>query len=580
MSAQRMSGRRVTLALLVVFIVSGFLATRLVDVQIVRAAELQEESASIRTTTETIWASRGAIVDQFGNELAVDVDRYDVSTDPRVVGDFRRNGEIVALQESMENIAEITGADPDSMLNAAVSNPGAHFVYLVKGVTPEQREQLRELNIPWLQLDLVRERRYPFGPVAGNLTGMLGTDEPLAGAERLYDECLRAHNGRAVYQQGADGVRLPGTTTVVEDPVHGGEVTLTIDSDLQWYVLQQLAEHGTKLQARYGSAMVVRVADGHILAAADWPTFDPNNFANSPTQHMGARVFSSPYEPGSTMKSIGVAMLIDGGFTHASDQIVAPGFYQLNSGHFIKNMVVSDARRLTTAGVLHTSSNTGMAVLASRMTKTQAHDYFYKFGFGQPTAVGFLGESAGILRSPGSVDAVTRYTQFFGQGISTTSAQMAGAYQALANGGVRLPLRLIEGCTSVDGEFAPAPSDEPVRVVSPAAAQATINIMETNVAQSALRDTLEIAGYRVAAKTGTAEIASSGGYGDDRVISLVGMAPAENPEYVVLVSFYKPQTSKVSSAAAPAFRDLMSHVLKHYRVAPSSEPASYPPLTW
>jgi cell division protein FtsI (penicillin-binding protein 3) len=568
------------LALLVVFIVSGFLATRLVDVQIVRAAELQEESASIRTTTETIWASRGAIVDQFGNELAVDVDRYDVSTDPRVVGDFRRNGEIVALQESMENIAEITGADPDSMLNAAVSNPGAHFVYLVKGVTPEQREQLRELNIPWLQLDLVRERRYPFGPVAGNLTGMLGTDEPLAGAERLYDECLRAHNGRAVYQQGADGVRLPGTTTVVEDPVHGGEVTLTIDSDLQWYVLQQLAEHGTTLQARYGSAMVVRVADGHILAAADWPTFDPNNFANSPTQHMGARVFSSPYEPGSTMKSIGVAMLIDGGFTHASDQIVAPGFYQLNSGHFIKNMVVSDARRLTTAGVLHTSSNTGMAVLASRMTKTQAHDYFYKFGFGQPTAVGFLGESAGILRSPGSVDAVTRYTQFFGQGISTTSAQMAGAYQALANGGVRLPLRLIEGCTSVDGEFAPAPSDEPVRVVSPAAAQATINIMETNVAQSALRDTLEIAGYRVAAKTGTAEIASSGGYGDDRVISLVGMAPAENPEYVVLVSFYKPQTSKVSSAAAPAFRDLMSHVLKHYRVAPSSEPASYPPLTW
>ncbi len=580
MSAQRVSGRRVALALLLVIAVSGFFVSRLVDVQIVRAAELQEQSADIRTTTETIWASRGSIVDQFGNELAVDVDRYDVSADPRVVGDFRRNGEVISLAQAMADVAQITGGDYQQMLSAALRNPEAHFVYLVRAVTPEQRDALRELRIPWLQLDLVRERLYPFGSVAGNLTGMLGRDEPLAGAERLYDECLQAVNGRAVYQRGADGVRLPGTTTVTEDPVHGGDVTLTIDSDLQWYVLQQLAEHGTRLQASYGSAMVVRVADGHILAAADWPTFDPNDFAQTPTHHMGARVFSSPYEPGSTMKSVGIAMLIDAGHTTAGERIVAPGFYQLASGHFIKNMLVSDARQLTTAGVLHTSSNTGISVLANRMTKTQAHDYFSKFGFGKQTAVGFLGESAGILRDPGSVDIVTRYTQFFGQGISTTSAQMAGAYQALANDGVRLPLRLIEGCSSAEGEFTPAPTEQPIRVVSPAAARATVNILETNVAQGALRPILEIKGYRVAAKTGTAEIASAGGYGSDRVISLVGMAPAENPEYVVLVTFYKPQTSRVSSAAAPAFRDLMSHVLKHYRVAPSSEPAVYPPLTW
>jgi len=580
MTAQRVSGRRVALALVLIFAVSGFLVSRLVDVQVVRAAELQEQSANIRTTSETIWASRGSIVDQFGNELAVDVDRYDVSVDPRIVGDFRRSGEVISLSNAMAEIASITGEDQNKLLTTAVRNPEAPFAYLVRGVTPEQREQLRALRIPWLQLDLVRERLYPFGSVAGNLTGMLGRDEPLAGAERLYNECLKAVNGRAVYQRGADGVRLPGTTTVLEEPIHGGDVTLTIDSDLQWYVLQQLAEHGTRLQARYGSAMVVRVADGHILAAADWPTFDPNDFATTPTNHMGARVFSSPYEPGSTMKSIGVAMLIDAGYTSPGERIVAPGFYKLPSGHFIKNMLVSDSRQLTTAGVLHTSSNTGMSVLAERMTKTQAHDYFAKFGFGQPTAVGFLGESAGILRQPNSVDVVTRFTQFFGQGISTTSAQMAGAYQALANDGVRLPLRLIEGCTSSEGEFLQAPTEAPVRAVSAAAARATVNILETNVSQGALRPTLEISGYRVAAKTGTAEIASAGGYGSDRVISLAGMAPAEKPEYVVLVSFYQPQTSRVSSAAAPAFRDIMSHVLKHYRVAPSSEPAIYPPLTW
>jgi cell division protein FtsI (penicillin-binding protein 3) len=278
---------------------------------------------------------------------------------------------------------------------------------------------------------------------------------------------------------------------------------------------------------------------------------------------MGARVFSSPYEPGSIMKSMGIAMLIDGGYTYSADQIVAPGFYNIGSGRFIKNMIVSDSRQLTTAGVLQTSSNTGMAVLADRMTKSEAYRYFRDFGFGSKTAVDFLGESTGVLREPDDVDAVTRYAQFYGQGMSVTAVQMAGAYQALGNDGLRVPLRLVEGCTSSDGEYRPEPVVEPVQVVSASAAQQTVNILETVVSQGALRPVLEIPGYRVAAKTGTAEIANASGYGSERVISLAGMAPAENPEYVVLVSFYKPQTSKVSSAAAPAFRDLLSHVLKH-----------------
>jgi cell division protein FtsI (penicillin-binding protein 3) len=409
---------------------------------------------------------------------------------------------------------------------------------------------------------------------------MLGRDEPLAGTELLHDACLHADNGVATYQKGADGVRLPGTTTVVQDPIHGGTVHLTIDSDLQWYVLQQLAEHGSRLQAEYASAMVVRVSDGHILAAADWPTFDPNDFSRAPTQHVGARVFSTPFEPGSTMKSVGIAMLMDAGLTSADDRIVAPGLFQATPGRFIKNMVVADSRQLTTAGVLQTSSNTGISVLSGRMGREQAHRYFSSFGFGELTGVDFLGESRGVLRSPSTVDSLTRYAQFYGQGISVTSAQMASAYQTLANGGLRVPLRLVTGCTTVDGQFIEQPIDPTRQVISPQAAQQTVNILETVVSQSALRPILEIPGYRVAAKTGTAEVANATGYGDDSIISLAGMAPAEKSEYVVLVSFHKPKTDRVSSAAAPAFKEIMSQVLKHYRVAPSTEPAVVPPLTW
>ncbi len=567
-------------ALLVVFLMAGLLVSRLVDVQVVRADELQEQSADIRTTSEVIWASRGSIVDSFGNDLATDVDRYDVSTDPRKVGDFRRDGEVVTVSSAMAEIALITGANADELLYEVNKDTTAHFTYLVKGVSPEDRQALRELRNPWLQMDLVRERTYPFGPVTANLTGMLGRDEPLAGVERKYDSCLQAINGSATYQRGADGIRLPGTTQMVEEPIHGGNVKLTIDSDLQWYVLQTLAEHGSALGAQYGSAMVVRVEDGHILAAVDWPTFDPNDFSQSPVEFMGARSFSSPYEPGSIMKSIGIAMLIDGGYTYSEDKIVAPGFYEVYPGRFIKNFLVADDRQLTTAGVLHTSSNTGISVLADRMPKAEATRYFEKFGFGSVTGVDFLGESAGQVLPVDRVDVVTRYNQFFGQGISVTAAQMASSYQTLANDGVRVPLRLVEGCITRDGEVISEPLAEPVPVVSASAARQTVRAMETIVSQGPLRNTLEIPGYRVAAKTGTAEIATSDGYGDDRVISLAGMAPAEDPEYVVLVSFYKPQTSRVSTAAAPAFHEVLSHVLKHYRVAPSTEPALLPPLTW
>lgn len=580
MAHQRISSRRMGVALLVIFLMAGLLVSRLVDVQVVRAAELQEQSAEIRTTSEVIWASRGSIVDSFGNDLATDVDRYDVSADPRKVGDFRRDGEMVTVMAAMAEIALITGANADELLYAVNSNPEAHFTYLVKSVSPEDRQALRELRNPWLQMDLVRERTYPFGPVTANLTGMLGTDEPLAGVERKYDSCLRAINGTATYQKGADGIRLPGTTQLVEEPIHGGDVRLTIDSDLQWYVLQTLAEHGSNLGAQYGSAMVVRVEDGHVLAAADWPTFDPNDFSESPVEFMGARAFSSPYEPGSIMKSVGIAMLIDGGYTYSEDKIVAPGFYEVYPGRYIKNFLVADDRQLTTAGVLHTSSNTGISVLADRMPKAEATRYLRNFGFGEVTGIDFLGESSGQVLPVDQVDVVTRYNQFFGQGISVTAAQMASSYQTLANDGVRVPLRLVDGCLTNDGEFVPEPVAEPVQVVSASAAQQTVRMMETIVSQGPLRNTLEVPGYRVAAKTGTAEIATSTGYGDDRVISLAGMAPAENPEYVVLVSFYKPQTSRVSTAAAPAFHEILSHVLKHYRVAPSTEPAILPPLTW
>ena len=191
-----------------------------------------------------------------------------------------------------------------------------------------------------------------------------------------------------------------------------------------------------------------------------------------------------------------------------------------------------------------------------------------------------MGEEPGTVREPDSIDGHSAVTQMFGQGMTVTSAQVASAYQAIANGGVRHPLTLVTSCEYPDGSSTHVPAQEPVRVVSESAARSTVDILESVATDGWLRSSLQVPGYRVAAKTGTAEVAEFGSYGDERIVSVAGMAPADDPEFVVITTFVKPDTMKTSAAAAPAFQSIMTQVLGTYRVSPSTQPATRYPLTW
>jgi cell division protein FtsI (penicillin-binding protein 3) len=168
----------------------------------------------------------------------------------------------------------------------------------------------------------------------------------------------------------------------------------------------------------------------------------------------------------------------------------------------------------------------------------------------------------------------------FGQGITATSAQMASLYQTLGNGGVRMPLTLVSGCERPDGTWTDVPVPTGTRVVSDYAAEQTLLMMETVASQGASRDVVSIPGYRIAAKTGTGEVAENGEYGSERIVSYAGVVPADNPEYAIVVTFGKPDTMKSSAAAAPVFNAIMEQVIKTFRVPPSTEPAPNLPLTW
>lgn len=587
------TSRRLRFTALVVLAVVALFVVKLVDLQVVRAEELTTAAESRRTIPVTTYGIRGSIVDAVGTVLADSVERYDITAAPVNVGtttEMTIDGERVEVptSEAVAKIAELTGAVAADLTAALTADPESQFTYLVKAVDLATFQAVWQLDIGWVYSDMRPSRVYPSGAIAGNLVGFLGADEPLAGTERRWDECLASTTGTSTYERGADGVRLPGSLVVEDEPSDGGTVHLTIDSDLQWFAQQKLAERGTEVGADWGTAMVVRVNTGEIVAAADWPSIDPNDLNSVGPNDAGARSFVAPFEPGSIMKPVAFAALLDQGLISPNTQLVVPGRYTegLPAGEYITDVFSHGDLRWTATGILMNSSNIGTVMLSNNLTLEQRYDYFMKFGFGQPTEVDFLGESVdgnhGLVFTPGETasDSVTAATQMFGQGITATSAQMASLYQTLGNDGVRLPLTLVSGCERPDGTWTDVPVADGERVVSEYAADTTLQMMETVATQGGLRSVITVPGYRLAAKTGTGEVAENGRYGAERIVSLAGVFPADRPEYAIVVTFAKPDIMKSSAAAAPTFNAIMEQVIKTFRVQPSTEAAPDLPLTW
>ncbi|MFP7833484.1 peptidoglycan D,D-transpeptidase FtsI family protein [Marisediminicola sp. LYQ134] len=579
-----MTRRRLAVAIITVVAVIGVFVVRLVDIQVVRADELNANSMDRRAVAQTTYAARGDIVDKDGNVLAGSVMRYDITVSPKTIpATFTRVDDEgveteVTLEEAAAEVARITGQKKAEVLAAFTDNPESDFEYVIQEVPTETMREIRELGIPGIYPRQRPARIYPGGSVGGNLVGFVGTDGPQNGLERTEDSCIASEDGSSTYERGADGIRLPGSTVTTQEAVDGGTLHTTIDYDLQWTVQQTIAEQALAIGAESASASVVEVATGEIRALADWPSVDPNNVDGTPVTNLGSLAFTTPYEPGSTFKPMTAAMLIDKGVADPMTQVSVPAVWFSPEGNRIADAAPHADLQLTLTGVIEQSSNVGISQLATRVSNSDRYDYMRAFGIGSKTEVDFQGESAGLLSE--TWDDQTKYNVSFGQGVSVTGAQMASIYQTLGNGGVRKPLTLVTGCELPDGTMTDEPSTEETRVVSEAAADTSVAMMESVANTGGLAAQLQIPGYRVAAKSGTAEVAAGGVYTSDRVVSVAGLAPAEDPKYAVIVTFVKPSTIRTSAAAAPTFQKIMTQVLKTYRVTPSSTPAPSMPTTW
>ena len=574
-------GRRLGAFAVFLFLMVAVLGFRLVDFQVVRAAEIQEQSLETRKITHTMSSLRGDILDSSGHVLAKTVFRYDVNVAPKHVGPVFQTIDGVRTERSVDEIAmdlsQLLGIDYGELVLKLEGD--SEYSNLAKTVNAEIYNAIRDMNVPWVFFDQFEDRLYPMGAVAGNILGFVGNDgTPLAGLERQYNTCLAGIDGQETYERSAEGVRIPSSSQTSQPTENGGALNLTIDANLQFFAQQVLADTVNNLSAEWASAIVLEVETGKILAAAEAPTVDPNDPAAVESADRGSRIFQAAFEPGSIMKALSAAMVLDTGTADEYDTVAAPDRMQLDfDNEYIKDSFSHEDFTLSLAGVLRYSSNTGMTNFASQIDRKVRYDYLQKFGFGTVSPLMFEGESSGILHPVSEWDEMTNLVTTFGQGISVTSLQMAYAYQAIANGGVRLDPLLVDSCLNEDGTVAYEPTQQATRVVSTASANLDLELMEKVVEFGGVGKTAAIPGYRVAGKTGTAQLKDGSGYGEEYAISFYGIAPAEDPKFVVGITIYKPEGVSNSSQATPPFKAIMQQALKHYRIPPStSESRSVP----
>lgn len=567
---------------------------RLVDVQIVSASELNEDAKGKRAVPVSIPSARGDIVDRNGQVLATTDQRYDVQLSPKNTrvnsGKFPReaaDGSLgtvwVTSEQAFAEIGEVTGQSAEEIQkivdDALAVDEKSDFAYVKRSIDLVQLNALKELNIPWLTFEVQHKRLYPSGAVAGNILGFSGSDgEPQAGVEISQDACLAGTDGEESYERGADGVPLPGSAVVLKSAKDGGTLELTIDRDLQWEAQQAINRQVQSVTAEWGLLVIMDARTGELVAVAEDGSVDPNEVDASDPAKREARSFTSPYEPGSTFKTITMSALIDQNLATPATQLLTPAYAEPEPGVRVGDSVAHETMQWTMAGILTNSSNVGTFTLGTAMPAEERYEYLRKFGIGESTNAGMPLEDSGLLYPAGEWDRQTYYNTTFGQGLSSTIVQTAGAYQAIANGGTRVPPSVVRSCVDADGEKQVLEHGDPVQAVSSETAETMTNMLETVASEAWWSDYVSIPGYRIAGKTGTAEQPDGqGGYRGDYVYSFAGFLPAEDPQFVVVASVAFPSTGDGSMATFAAFKEASEAAIRTFHVPPSTgTPTLYP----
>ncbi|RZS82924.1 peptidoglycan synthetase FtsI [Motilibacter rhizosphaerae] len=565
------------------FLVS-LVAGRLFEVQGVEGPAYAQDAFHDRLVKQPLPAVRGDITDRHGVALATNVLAYDVIADPTIVKDPARVG--AALAPILhEPAADITG----QITRVQQRNAGkplkeqSRYAPLAQRQPPAVRAQIAALpaqDRSGVQLRTTSKRTYPSGSIGANVVGHVRTDgTAAAGLEYMLDGVLKGVDGTARYERAPQSTAvMPTGTETVKEPVDGAAVKLTLDRDIQWRAQEAIAAQVKASDADWGSVIALDVKTGQVYAMANSPTYDPNDYRHAASAAFTDQAVASSFEPGSTSKVMTVASALQEGVVTPSKVFTVPYTKKMSDKLFHDD----EPHRVwhpTVTGILAKSSNVGTIQIANLMSPATLYSYLQKFGIGTKPQTGLQGEAAGILAKYTEWSGSQRYTVAFGQGLATSLLQVADVYQTLANGGVRIPPTVVQSVTKADGTPVPLAPRTPVRVVDPQVAKQMMSMMEAVTYEGGTGKYATIPGYRVAGKTGTAQVPGCGGYCQGKYqSSFVGVVPADNPRLVVAVTISVPKKGSHfgGTIAAPVFNQVASFALQTLDIPPSGTTSPKP----
>ncbi|HZV61962.1 MAG TPA: penicillin-binding transpeptidase domain-containing protein [Methylophilaceae bacterium] len=529
---------------LIVLVLLGFavLLGRSIYLQGMQKNFLQKKGDARYSRAMTLPAHRGMITDRHGEPLAISTPVESIWASP---------ADVQASPPQLKKLAALLEVKPAD-ISKKIANHHREFVYLKRRIPPELADQVMRLGIPGIFMQREYRRYYPAGEITAHLVGFTGIDENgQEGFELAYQKWLSGKPGSRRVIKDRQG-HIVEDLEAVKVPQDGKDLKLSIDRKIQYLAFRELSNAVHEHKAKAGAAVVLDAKTGEVLAMVNLPAYNPNNPKNLAGRSRN-RAIVDIFEPGSTLKPFTAAAVLENGNFKANTLVqTTPGWFKVG-GAIVRD--VHPQGEITVAQVIQKSSNVGSAKMALTLQPQYLWGIFNHMGFGSPVNVGFPGEASGKLRNYKSWRPIEQATMSFGHGISLTLLQLARAYTVFANDGELLPISLIKLNEGPVGH----------QVFSAETARSVRDMLELVTQPGGTAPHAQIAGYRVAGKTGTAHKLGPHGYLPDKYVSsFVGMAPASDPRLIMAVMIDEPGNGKHfgGTVAAPVFSAVMSGTLR------------------
>ncbi|WP_394351274.1 peptidoglycan D,D-transpeptidase FtsI family protein [Metapseudomonas lalkuanensis] len=547
---------RIVLGLLAIMV--GAISWRIVDLHVIDHDFLKAHGDARSVRHIPIPAHRGLITDRNGEPLAVSTPVTTLWTNPK---------DLMAVRDEWPRIAQVLGQEPKGFAQRIEQNANREFMYLARGLTPEQGQAVLANKLPGVYGIEEFRRFYPAGEVTAHVVGFTDVDDRgREGVELSFEEWLAGVPGKRQVLKDRRG-RLIKDVQVARNAKPGKTLALSIDLRLQYLAHRELRNALVENGAKAGSLVIVDVKTGEVLAMANQPTYNPNNRRNLQPAAMRNRAMIDVFEPGSTVKPISMAAALQTGRWRPENKVeVYPGSLQIGR-YTIKDVSRTEGPILDLTGILINSSNVGMSKIAFDIGGETIYDTMRRLGLGQDTGLGFPGERVGNLPNHREWRKAETATLSYGYGLSTTAIQLVHAYATLANNGQAVPLSMTRVDSIPDG----------VQVLPEEVAKTMQGMLQQVVEAPRGVFRAQVPGYHVSGKSGTARKASVGtkGYTQNAYRSLfAGFGPSTNPRIAMVVVIDEPSKAGYFGGlvSAPVFGKVMAGALRLMNIAPDNLP--------